>query len=547
MKNTPILLLFLFVSFFSQMLSADPESFPYEWSGQFGHLSDQGQVIWNQDWMSGPLVLDGSWMHFPHRYGPGLFNQRAKYKRTIPKEESFPDSLVIQNYFDYVRGDYLFDQLEADAVFANETRKIRLNGFKRTFAGVYNQYANPTDISQSPNQQTYRIDYQSKTESEYVNASAAMVVTHAGVPDTLGSAVHQDHILTAGLHWKTRLLSQVLDIHVSSFSQKMTTSFSLNKTRIYLQHPYLNIRLSRPEPEWFTGLGVKGQGRNTYDQLNSIKKTLFWFNGYLYGQFKRLEWKIGPGFALNSNLFFWHGNMELDLSKNHWINTLSYDQDIQTQHPSYGGQISSEDLKDYWMHRKASADFIREFNSGRLESNLRWSALDISETNELMDSYSASIGTGWTIWRGWEIDGNLSFRYKLNELTDGAKNKVSASFTAHELLFNRNMDASVNLSVNGWLNRQGSAAIHPVYGAPHSIEDGSALPDIWLTNLEVKAVISSMTITWTVHNLLNTTESGVRQIYGDVEQDLFWLNTTPFFVYPEGRLITFGVYWTFDN
>ncbi len=536
------------VSFLGQTLNAEgnstPEIFQYEWSGQYGHISDHGQVIWNQDWMSGPLVIDGAWTHFPFRYGPGVFNQKTSFKLTIPEEETFPDSLIVKNHFDYIRGDYLFDQLEANAVFANETRKIRLNGFKRTFAGAYNQYSNPTYASASPNQQTYRIDYQSKTGTEYINASVAMAVTHTGIPDTLGSAVFQDRFLTAGLHWKKYVEHGTFDIHVSSFSQKMYTSLSLNKTRMHLQHPYLNIRFSRNESRWISGFGVKAQGRSTYD--HSELESLIWMDGYLFGKYNRLTWEGGLGLTAVGSPYF-SGEFEVDLSRNRWTNTLNYKQNLQGAHPLYSGSIPLEDQNKYWIQKKVCADIHRSFKSGWFRTNMQWSALDISKTNDWLDSFSASVGTGWTIWRGWEIDGYLSSRYKLNELTDGAKNKISTSFTVNEMLFKGNMDASMKLSMDGWMNRQGKTSIHPVYGAPYIINDGTILPDVWLANLEIKAVISSMTITWTVHNLLNTVESGVQQFYPDADQDMFWVKTTPFFTYPEGRLITFGVFWTFDN
>ena len=46
---------------------------PFDWSGQNGLISVNGQLFWNQDWMSGPLYFDGTFSNYPLRYGSSYF------------------------------------------------------------------------------------------------------------------------------------------------------------------------------------------------------------------------------------------------------------------------------------------------------------------------------------------------------------------------------------------------------------------------------------------------------------------------------------------
>ena len=42
----------------------------YDLVDQFGVVSKDGGVLWNEDWYSNGLLFDGTWTNFPCTYGP---------------------------------------------------------------------------------------------------------------------------------------------------------------------------------------------------------------------------------------------------------------------------------------------------------------------------------------------------------------------------------------------------------------------------------------------------------------------------------------------
>ena len=82
---------------------------PFDWSGQNGLISVNGQLFWNQDWMSGPLYFDGTFSNYPFRYGssylesfqPVNFNEipdSCFYERHFPTEHySFTGRAIVAN------------------------------------------------------------------------------------------------------------------------------------------------------------------------------------------------------------------------------------------------------------------------------------------------------------------------------------------------------------------------------------------------------------------------------------------------------------------
>lgn len=527
--------------------SDKPETFLYEWSGQYGHISNDGLVVWNQDWVSGPLVFDGAFTSFPVKFGPALSDYNFTSEMKIPGNLTFPDSVVIKNYFDYRRGDYLFDQLEANAVYADSTRRIRLNGFKRSFAGSYNQYTSPSYSSSSPNQQTYRLDYQSKSEKEQVSASVLLAVTHSGIPDPIWNALHKDNILAAGLHWNRMIKFGMVDIHLASFSEKMYTSLSLSRSNINIFHPYLHLRMSWAESSWISATGLQFHNRSFYDEIISEKMTYSWVNFYVAGKYRGISWKTGPTLVQDENPLHWNANLGLDLSDERWTKKLHIQQAVHARHPLYNHDLGNNTPSNYWISKNMTATLGRQFQSGWIKTNIILGSLSYLDIESPKNFTQTSLLSKWTIWRDWSIAGDISFRHHVNELTDGYQQKINITFIATEKLFNINMDATAKLSFDGWLNQKGITAFHPIFGVPYSNQNGGNSPDIWLVNFQLNAVISSMTITWTVHNVLNVIQPLVNEVYPNLSEDLYWINPTPFFTQPEGQLITFGVLWSFDN
>ncbi len=59
---------------FISMLFGFGDDIPYDWSGQYGVISNNGRLMWNQDWRLGVLFIDGTFSNYPTRFGPSYKN-----------------------------------------------------------------------------------------------------------------------------------------------------------------------------------------------------------------------------------------------------------------------------------------------------------------------------------------------------------------------------------------------------------------------------------------------------------------------------------------
>ena len=72
------------------------------------------------------------------------------------------------------------------------------------------------------------------------------------------------------------------------------------------------------------------------------------------------------------------------------------------------------------------------------------------------------------------------------------------------------------------------------------------LSDIWLLNFDVSATISTMTITWSVRNILQAIEPFALKMFPDKQEGDFLIQHNSTFP-PMGRLVSFGIHWTFKD
>ncbi|MFC1581806.1 hypothetical protein ACFL3L_02785, partial [Candidatus Neomarinimicrobiota bacterium] len=168
---------------FLSVLSASDNflKIPYDWSGQYGVMTINGSLIWNQDWHLGPLLYDGTFNYFPERFGEDYQHEFSLSSAGIVAPESeFVDSANVNSSLDYFRGDYEYDQLELNLNFIDPSRKFRIYGFKRNYTGLNAQYLR-ADGRKVPLSQSYRFDYQSITDNGYISFSVAHSVADVGL------------------------------------------------------------------------------------------------------------------------------------------------------------------------------------------------------------------------------------------------------------------------------------------------------------------------------------------------------------------------------
>ena len=196
------------------VFSQSKVNMPFDYSRHQGYVINEGVMLWNQDWSSGPFFFDGSFENYPSKFGPRI---EAEY--FSPNIDSTAnDSNFVSSYFDYVQGDYFLDNLDIGLKFINKNNKISLNGFKRKYAGAYNQYTAASE-SISPIQYTYTGTYSAKINNDQITIAIGSFNSDYSLFDTLSNSFVNSDIETK----KT-----------SSFFQQFKTAFQIKPFAILL-------------------------------------------------------------------------------------------------------------------------------------------------------------------------------------------------------------------------------------------------------------------------------------------------------------------------
>ncbi|MEE8335605.1 MAG: hypothetical protein V3S48_04125, partial [Candidatus Neomarinimicrobiota bacterium] len=218
---------------------------PFDWVNQSGITIEDGNILWNRDWVSGPLLFDGTYTSFPKKFGRSVSDRflilRTGDNRELPP---LPDSVFTASSIDYYRGDHFYDQLGLNADFGEKDRLVTLNGFKRTYGGDHGHYLYPGQ-GLEPIQQSYRFDYVSKS-SESVNSLAlGRFITHSGLPDSTVNGKIDDDILSAGLRGLRKVYDWDINYHGSIFTQrrKIIHSTRMDSSRTFLNRVMLSVKI----------------------------------------------------------------------------------------------------------------------------------------------------------------------------------------------------------------------------------------------------------------------------------------------------------------
>ena len=522
---------------------SSPNILPFDWSGQNGLLSVNGQLFWNHDWMSGPLYFDGTFSNFPLRFGPSyLHSFQTDNGGEIPKMESIPDSAQISSSFDYRKGDYLFDQLDVQADFSDGTRLLKMNGFKRSYAGSFRQYVQPEEIL-TPNQQSYRLDYLTSFDTEKVQASVAHFVTNSGLPDSIMNGHHENITTVAGISYSKTDTAKTFQVFGSQFNQERRVELSSIFT--YLNRTHLHFRWT-----WnaYKTVGVFADKQSIMqDELRDLKWVTIY--GGLNGE--RLTTSLGGSFLSEEKFYAMYLKSSFSLQGKSWeMNTgLSYN-----TKPAHIALIDTSQMFEIWS--RAHLNIEKRIRSFRFQSANNFGSVAHSGSSLNPNYLSSELSMSWKIYSKWTVSGmvgmyetlwNNSSLVENTPLTDGFRRKIQFSIKGSQPFFYGNMMVHTKLRVNGNLNREQNYGYDFVNAIPvYDEEQSNPLPNYWVAHFEISAVVSKMTLIWRVQNVLNAYEPTAREIYPGLNNDYIWIRNNRDF-YPMGQLISFSVLWNFEN
>ena len=522
---------------------SSPKILPFDWSGQNGLLSVNGQLFWNHDWMSGPLYFDGTFSNFPLRFGPSyLHSFQPDNAGEIPKMESIPDSAQISSSFDYRKGDYLFDQLDVQAGFSDGTRLLKMNGFKRSYAGSFGQYVQPEGIL-TPNQQSYRLDYLTSFDTEKVQASVAHFVTNSGLPDSIMNGHHENITTVAGISYSKTDTTKTFQVFGSQFNQERRVKLSSIFT--YLNRTHLHFRWT-----WnaYKTVGFFADKQSIMqDELRDLKWVTIY--GGLNGE--RLTTSLGGSFLSEGKSYAMYLKSSFSLQGESWeMNSgLSYN-----TKPTHIALMDTSQMFEAWS--RVHLDIEKRISSFRFQSANHFGSVAHSGPGSNPNYLSSELSMSWEIYSKWTVSGmvgmyetlwNNSSLVENTPLTDGFRRKIQFSIKGSQPFFHGNMMVHTKLRVNGNLNREQNYGYDFVNAIPvYDEEQSDPLPDYWVAHFEISAVVSKMTLIWKVQNVLNAYEPTARKIYPGLNNDYVWIRNNRDF-YPMGQLISFRVLWNFEN
>jgi len=528
------------------------DDIPYDWSGQYGVISNGGRLMWNQDWSVGVLFFDGTFANYPTRFGTSYKNNYHLIKTGDYYRElySLPDSSLIKSKVDYSRGDFSYDQLEIVTEFAEKNRVISLNGFKRTYNGAYGQYTD-TNGSNNPLQQSYRLNYSSKDKNEYLDFALGYFITDSRLQlNDPADFVHKEEIISAGIGYFTDFATWQYKVHGAMFQQYY--SMDLDSTKAYLNRFHLNQFINKNlGKSTLLKLGIEFDNQRI-SLVDSIKRERIWSTLYGSWEKKTIGIKMGTTFSQDEMVpyvkIFAHSKIEKSLK---WQSYLKYE--AVPKHLFLWNEASENDFEQ-WLTIHADA----QINWKKIPLNLSIDYFNFQHADlinvtgdKIIDIpnnlLSSSISTQIPLIQDWKIDAEYRHTFEHNLYSDGIGDRIKLGIIVNEHLFKDNMFAQLKLWGDGYLNRNQNLGYEGFHYGPYITDNTNlVLPEFWVFNLEISAKISNMTILWKVNNILQTAESITNQIFPNLD-DKYLLITNNNNFPPMNRFVTFHIIWDFEN
>jgi len=511
---------------------------PFDWAGQNGIIISDGALFWNRAWTSGMLMFDGTYTSYPKRFESNTTRGFQPGKTGIlPTWSGLPDSNNVESFFDYYRGDYSYNQLEVGAKFEELNRRLDIRGFKRTYFGNTGHYIHP-DGASSPIHHSYRANYAAKKGAQKLEVSAGRFITHSGLPDTTGNGFENDNIISGGVRYQRPLGDWIMDTYVGQFFQHRLVHHSTMVDSNYRDINRNRVDLLFQSP---SGLGF-GINHNT-QQINAdtLKRALTWTT--VFAQKKLAGFNFMAGLPiLNSDD---KGYAVWDVSYHKQFNRayvhFSTSGIPNPKHPDTDNPDDNSNFESWNRSVIKSGIMNGPLSGDAFISLVRKKKDEIQKDDSQIVFVGANIqfefGNGWSTYTNAlvQLDSSIYGSGFGAISAIGVKGKLN--------LFKNNMKIKAHLWADGSNGKLASFGFDPIRQVPfYNTNSDWALPDQWLLHFEAVANISGVLVSFKVNNISNLLGS----ISDASSDDLVWAR--PNHVYPRlGRMMQFGVTWTFNN
>ena len=525
------ILLFLLMGI---VLAQNKINMPHDFSRHQGYIIKDGTMLWNEDWYAGNIFFDGTFENYPSTFGPYI---ESKYFVDIVGS-SLIDTNQTLSYFDWVQGDYYLDNLDIGVNYSKNIRRGFLHGFKKRYAGAYNQY---TLGSNAPNpiRYTYLGTYQSKTENNVIDISIGNFNSKFGLLDSLGTAFIDSRITSSNFAYRYNHDSLFITLNAHNFLQRYSSLYleSLNNGVRYLTRTKLVATINFMRSNGYdiaviTDINKRSLRSGTFKPIswNSLKILM-----------ENSSYKLSAGIInlINNNYFIADGNANYNFGRFNFRSSFSHN--YFPSHISISEATSSEQknqltINTNWTINRSIIGTRIYFNSFK------------SEYEPISDQYILPK-EGSNIWFSgffeYEFihDNRFSISYdKMNSknfITDGIEDRVRFKLENQFKLFSGSMLVQSSISLSGFLNRYSDYVLDPVEKYPVRINREDMTKNTWLADFIISCRVKSLQIKYEINNLSNV----IYDYLGDSNKD-YNIQFNPY--YPEmRRLASLSIYWKF--
>jgi len=470
----------------------------FDHSGQFGFQIENGGIRWNQDWRSNGLLFDGVWAVYPRQLGRKIESGIGEIRNTNPNF----DSSQVTSYFTYDMGDYSLDRFSTGTLYTGQGRQIHLHGFKRSYGGHYNQYANRTH---QPIQQFYLSTYASKKESEYASLSVGHGNMLSGFPDTTGSGRLSNRFISANVFWQKSLSQLDVQFSLDQFLQRYETTHSMS---VFSGVRYLTRSRNALDIFW-NSFQFNLSLNNRQTRMGKLIEQR-WTNFGLKGSSRGFDGNLGWVIAESESDYFYQFNYEKNFGS---LNgEIEFTKNVDPVHPFYLSQYNQgqNSLLTQISQKRIGLNWVGEKNSiqlsySEMEDHHFWrNTLPDSIPNYLTISKMASINLGVQTSMIPFVTLEAKYTNQTKGTLYGGGIPYFLNYSAHSdfYLFDEFMRVELFLEMNHYFKRIQNGLLNPIEMVPSGYYSDEKMDDVSLLTGRIRTHVSTFTIQYEWINIM---------------------------------------------
>jgi len=509
---------------------------PFDWSGQFGYINRAGAIFWNSDWRSNRLLFDGTWSIYPRMYGPQI---EDGFSIDFVEQSNEKDSASIDSHFQYDQGDYLLDRFLFTVDYGMKERHMKLHGFKRTYAGSFNQYSSG---SLQPQQQSYLFNYYSKKGEDNGGFSLGHFNTYSGFPDSLETSLFDNRITTSNIFWERSAKRYAVIFTMDHFLQRYYPKHSsslFSKPRFLNRNQY-QAKFTFPLNNYYASFLFSKNNRSIKIDASTNNQ---WNNLLL--KFGNNKSTISLGIFIIEDDIRYTRNIEYENSIKNVRTKLIYKLHYQPVHPYYILRAYEKPIENSVLIESISGSVIIDLSKSKISATLSHfkddSKLFENDSSDFRYSYGLlNIFCQTNIVPYLDIQMNYNIQKLKGIYSGGIGKSFELAFKTNFKLFNGFMLINLNGELKHFRDRFTRSYLNPIEMVPITNSQNDTLEPINILNASIKSQVSKFVIAYEWYNISEL----IFGSFGSEENNYF-------LIHPDmpnlGRQVNLSITWMFQD